>query len=116
MTRIFLHGLTLLVAFIVAPFPSGNERSTPLSKSHGRVVVNNSANGLMVSSDAFTVQFMPTGIAFNPNNGGPQWNWSLSGFSPQMPSQISDDKIIYDRGDYREEYLLDDSFIEQQFI
>jgi len=112
MARTVLYGLVLLSFFDTMAFLYGSKELT----SHHGFVIEKGQEELTVSGHTFTARFTPKGVGFNPLNGGPQWNWALAGASHEVPFKVSDNKIVYDRPSYREEYLLEGSFIEQQFV
>lgn len=92
-------------------------KNTGLSRhaNPSRNEITATANGLLLSNPAYNVSFTDSGIDMTPTSGAPSWTLTYPGEEKIKP-ELHNDKIVYDRGTFSEEYIIKHHSIEQQFI
>ncbi|MFZ2906341.1 MAG: fibronectin type III domain-containing protein [Cyclobacteriaceae bacterium] len=70
---------------------------------------------IVLNHPSYSICFTEKGIQVDPASGAPDWAWQNSTPIQAKPTYI-DDRVLYDYGDWTEQYLIKESSIEQQFI
>lgn len=71
--------------------------------------------GVVLKNPDFKTEFSATGLVIEPGNGAPTWEYQTSSVSPVVP-RFQNDRIVYDRPEITEQYLIKNNRLEQQFI
>ena len=77
--------------------------------------VSKTEKGLRLEHPNYVWDFSSHYLKMKPLSLAPTWSWNMHGVTPTLP-RFSDNKIIYQRGNVSEEYVIKSNLVEQQFI
>jgi hypothetical protein len=77
--------------------------------------IQQTPDGIELKHPQYKALFTSNGVSFTPVSGAPVWQWSNTSANKVMPHYL-DNKVVYYHGNIREEYVIKNNSIEQQFV